>query len=143
MGSEAEEVRYPHRTKRVYLNIATVALAVLLAGLTFPAYPEWPALLLYYLFFTLFITTIVYLLRTRLLPTRLIEAKDGPRETKAGTPWTAFILLFCAVLALLAIPLLLASVLPPQSWFIFIIGLISGLSISDMLVYFTGGEKRR
>ena len=127
----------------MYLNIATVALAALLAGLTFPAYPEWPALLLYYLLFTLLITAIAYLLRTRLFPIRVVKAENAPRETKTSTPWMSFILLFCAVLALLAVPLLLASVLPPQSWFIFIIGLVSGLSLSDMLVYFAGGEKAR
>lgn len=98
---------------------------------------------MYYLLFTLLITAIAYLLRTRLFPIRVAKAENAPHVTKTGTPWMSFILLFCAVLALLAVPLLLASVLPPQSWFIFIIGLVSGLSLSDMLVYFTGGEKAR
>jgi hypothetical protein len=44
--------------------------------------------------------------------------------------------MFSVLLAFLLLPLLLAKVLDPYSWFILMISLMSGLSFAEILFYF-------
>jgi len=134
MNTNAEKEKYSHKTSRFYLSALTAVLSVALAILLL----QDPILVLYYFVSTLFITVTTIMLRIRLFS---IGTQKQPGDNLSQTEenhssFGILIVMFLALLAFLLLPLLLAKLLNPYSWFILMISLTSGLSIAEMLFYF-------
>lgn len=134
MNIKAEKEKYSHRTSRFYLSALTAVLTVALAILLL----QDPILLLYYFVSTLFITVVTVMLRTRLfsIGTRKQPEDKLSQTEESHSTFGILIVMFLALLAFLLLPLLLAKLLDPYSWFILMISLASGLSIAEISFYF-------
>jgi hypothetical protein len=119
---------------RLYLNAVAAVLAILLALLLLQDHVQS---LLYYLLFSIIMVAIAFTLRIRLPPLRMSEpTQENLFETKKWTQrWKAPLLMFIMLIALFLLPLILAWALDPYTWFILIVGFITGLSASEILFY--------
>lgn len=119
---------------RLYLNAVAAVLAILLALLLLQDHVQF---LLYYLLFSIVMVAIAFTLRIRLPPLRMSEpTQENLFETKKWTQrWKAPLLMFIMLIALFLLPLILAWALDPYTWFILIVGFITGLSASEILFY--------
>ena len=123
------------KTLGVYLSAITIVLSVILALLSLDS----PILLIGYFVSTLSITTITYLLRTHLFHLRTTETDDN-QVGKSISGWRAFALILLMLIAIFVLPLFLAGLIDPYLWFIFMISLASGVSVSQIVVYFRREE---
>jgi len=65
------------------------------------------------------------------------QPEDNLSQTEEShSTFGILIVMFSALLAFLLLPLLLAKLLDPYSWFILMISLTSGLSIAEILFHF-------
>jgi len=119
---------------RLCLNAVAAVLAILLALLLLQDHVQF---LLYYLLFSIVMVAIAFTLRIRLPPLRMSEpTQENLFETKKWTQrWKAPLLMFIMLIALFLLPLLLAWALDPYTWFVLIVGFITGLSGSEILFY--------
>jgi membrane protease YdiL (CAAX protease family) len=136
MNPNMKRGEYPYPKTRVYLSAAIAVLSIILTVHILYFLEGKPILLLYYFASTSLITAIAFMLKSYLLPIRKpkpsgeksLQAKEAPR-------WRTLIFIFCILLALMFVPLLLVMVLDPYSWFILIVSLTSGVSISEVFFY--------
>ncbi len=121
------------RTLGVYLSAITIVFSVILALLSL----DNPVFLVGYLVSTLAITVITYLSRIYLSHLRTSEPYDN--HVEKGTPgWKSYALILLMLIAVFVFPLFLAGFVDPYLWFIFMISLASGISISQILVCLRG-----
>ena len=137
MSSDLKK-RRPYTRTRVCFSAATAVSSVLLAVLILHSYPEWLLLYLRYFIFTFIITTVAYLLKLRLFTVEVakLQKRDSYKTEENHTSWKPLTLLFLTVLAFLFVPILLAGVLDPKTWFTLIASITSGISIAEILFYF-------
>jgi len=124
--------RYPPSKAGFYVSIMTVVLSVILAFLLW----ETPLFLLYYFVSTFIIAVATFLLRTRLSRIKMSQAEQTLPETGKGAHrLKKLLLMFLALITLLALPLALAKVLDPYVWFTLLISFMTGLSVAEILFY--------
>ena len=124
--------KYTHSTKRVYLNVTTAVLSIIMAITLLGE----PLSLGYYVVSTSLVAMIVFALKIRLANMNLAESQESPSSDQESTPRKRVIaLFFLTVLAIIASPFLLARFLPPTIWFIVIVSLASGISISELIFF--------
>ena len=129
--TEKTKQRYPHSTRRIYWSAILTVLSVLLAFLLLQD-AFW---LLLYLSNTLVFTAVLYIVKTRIIRMEDEPSNDSD-ETKPTRPfWKSMLLTLLVLLAIAAIPLLLAGFLPPYLWFTLLISFTSGTSISEIIIY--------
>lgn len=95
-------------------------------------------MLFYYFFFTIILTVATFLLKMYLYPL-LMKEKFETEKNQARidrTPWKALLLVFCMLIALIMIPLLLALFLSGPLWIILLLSFTTGVSISEIVLYF-------
>lgn len=125
--------RYPYPENRVYLSAAIAALSIILA---LALSSNQPIVIIYYLFSTVVFTVATFLLKKQIYG--LLSAdKDDEKTSEAGerTPWKAVLLVLFMSLAVIVAPLLLTQVLSAMAWFVLIVGFMSGVSISEVILY--------
>lgn len=122
--------KHVSKTLGVYLSAITIVLSLILALLSL----DTPILLISYFVSTLSITGITYLLRTYLLHLRKSEQYDN-LVRKRPPRWRNFALILLMLIAVFVFPLFLAGFVDPYLWFIFMISLASGVSVSQLVVY--------
>ena len=126
--------RYPYPESRVYLSGVIAGLSIILA-LTLML--DQPLLMLYYFLSTLAATGVTLLLKRRLYTLLLNDADDeGTREPEDRTPWKILLLTLLMSMAFLIAPLLLTQILSATVWFIMIASFTSGVSLSEIILYF-------
>jgi cobalamin synthase len=124
---------YPHSISRVYLNVATAVLSIVMALLLLR---ENVLVLSYYLVLTSILAVIPFVLKIRLPSIGQSTSQDNSFLNEESSPQKRLIaLLFVTIFALLASPFLLAGFMPPHFWFILIVGVVTGLSVSEILFY--------
>lgn len=133
MNSEAKTGGYTNSKIRIYWSIIITVLSLILAFLLL----QTPTLILRYFASTLIITTLVFILKRRYFYSRIRENyKDATEgDSEAPSSWKPVILLFLVMIIVLVFPLFLAGFLDSYTWFIFIISLTSGISISEVALY--------
>lgn len=126
--------RYPYPERRVYLSAVIAGLSIILA---LALLSSQPVRIVYYFLLTIIFTVITFLLKRRLY-TLILMDKDEEESLKneEGTPWKALLLVFSMTLVSLIAPLLFAEILMGPVWFIMIISFTSGVSISEIVLYF-------
>lgn len=122
--------KYPHNKAVVYLSVVTAVMSVAIAFLLL----DTPILLLSYFATTSIITVTAFALKSLLL-TRVQKASETDDQYVKNTKWQTLIFVFFMLFAFLILPLFLAGFLDPYVWFIFMIGLTSGFSVAEMLLY--------
>lgn len=90
--------------------------------------------ILYYLLSTSLITIATFLLKVRLYP---LISEERLETEQDQTPKRILILTFCMLIAVLFVPLILAGFLSGASWFTLIVSYASGVSISEIIFYFS------
>lgn len=95
-------------------------------------------MLLYYSFFTIILTVATFLLKIWLYPFLTTEKSETEKNQaeKDRTPWKAILLVFSILIVLIIVPLLLARFLTGPLWFILILSFTTGVSISEVAIYF-------
>jgi len=125
--------RYSHNISRVWLNVATAVLSIIL---TLILLRENPFFLLYYIILTSVLAMITFVLKIRLANIRSATPQESSFQNEESAPKKgSLVLLFFMLFAVLASPFLLAGFLPPHVWFILIVGLATGISISEIIFY--------
>jgi len=123
---------YPHSIRKVYLNLFTAILSVLLALILLL---HEPLLLLTYIIFSS--SLIAVLLRLKIhhpnLKKKFQAYSSEENEDSHKGKW--LILMFALMIIALASPFLLAAVLPPYIWLILIVGVGTGFSVAELLFY--------
>lgn len=121
------------KTSGVYLSAITIVFSVVLALLSL----DNPIFLAGYLVSTLSIAVITYLLRIYLSRLRTSEPYDNHAERRPPG-WKSFALILLILVAIFVFPLFLAGFVDPYLWFILMISLAAGVSISQIVVYLRG-----
>lgn len=124
--------KYSHNISRIYLNATTAILSTTLALILLR---EKPLLLSYYVAFTFILTMIASVLKIRFASVRPTPQEGLSPDVEEAPKKRLIALLFLIIFAGLALPFLLAGFLPPHVWFILIVGLATGLSISEITFY--------
>ncbi|MGD8507075.1 MAG: hypothetical protein PVF15_10490 [Candidatus Bathyarchaeota archaeon] len=131
MSVNSRRERYPYSRNRVLLSgvlialSAILSLSLLLTDIT---------LMLYYFASTLVVTAITFFLKKRFYP--LLTSRNAPEEKEMkGASWKMILIAFFMLLGSIAIPLLLAGILSGPVWFITITGFITGVNISEIVLY--------
>lgn len=127
--------KYPHSIGKVYLNVTTAVLSIVLA-LTLL---KDSLLLSHYIVFTSILATIIFILKIRpqkIVTPSLPQESSFPNEESAPRR-RLLLLVFFMIFAILASPLLLAGLMreTPHIWFTVIVGIATGMSISEILFY--------
>ncbi len=136
MEPKTKKKKYPYSKSRVYLSAIIAILSLILALMSL--LQESILMLLYYFFFTVILTVATFLLKTRLYPFLMREQFEA-EKTQAKTdhtPWKALLLVVFMLIVFLAIPLLLAGFLSAQAWVILMLSFATGVSISEVVLYF-------
>jgi hypothetical protein len=133
---------YPYSKNRVYLSTAMVLMSMLLVGILFHSDPtSGLPYLLYSLLSTIIITIATFLLKMRLYPlvAGTTSTTEQPHEQTGTSGLTRKMLLivFCMLVAPILIPLLLAGLIGGLVWFALMTSFILGVSISEILYYFS------
>jgi hypothetical protein len=125
--------RYPHKISAVYLNVTTAILSTIIAFLILNSPYTW---LLHYLIFTFVVTVIVFAFKIRLFQIQESGFSDSEEVTSGehAMIWK-MLLVFLMLVGCLFLPVLLAGVLDPYIWFIFIVSFTSGVSVSEIVFY--------
>jgi L-asparagine transporter-like permease len=129
--TEKTKQRYPHSTRRIYWSAIITVLSVLLAFLLLHD-AFW---LLLYLSNSFVFTAALYVVKTRILRMEDEPSNDSDETKPARSYWKSMLLTLLVLLAIAAIPLLLAGFLPPYLWFTLLISFTSGTSISEIMLY--------
>jgi MFS family permease len=125
--------RYPHSIRKVYWNVIIAILSIALTVMLL----KQPLLLIYYIIFTFILAMVAFQLKARFSTIFTPIAKDIPPENEEKPRRRLLVLLFLLIMAILSLPFLLAGVFHemPHVWFILIMGIATGLSISEVLFY--------
>lgn len=133
MNYGATKSRYPYPKSRIYLSIIITIMSLILALQLLPT----PILILYYFASTLIIAAMIFILKRRILYTKKTgtHQRSSNEDSENLISWKLLILLFSVMITIMVAPLFLANFLDPYIWFILIISLTSGISISEITLY--------
>lgn len=96
-----------------------------------------PIMMVYYSLSTIVFTVVTYLLKRRLYFLLSLDKQETETSSaREGAPWKAMLLVLAVGLAALLVPLLFAEVLSAVFWFVMIVSFTSGISISEIILYF-------
>lgn len=132
MNYDAKKNKYPYSKSRIYLSVVLAVLSLVLALQLLPT----PVLILYYFASTFVIATIIFILKKRYFYTKKPETHQrvANENLENRISWKLLILLFSVMIIIMVFPLFLAPV-HPYAWFILMVSLTSGISISEIILY--------
>lgn len=135
MNNDVTKKRQPSSKAAALFSVITAVLYIVMALLLLDS----AILLLYYFVTTLIATLIVLALKIHFLLPSIKNTPENNLESKAklkARVWKKILLTFGILLIITLSPVILAGVLDPHSWFIFVISLASSFSFSEIIVYF-------
>lgn len=97
--------------------------------------PMW---ILLYAFLTFVITVVAFLLKRRLYAFIVEEKTEGERPhqtTTNHTRWKMLLFAFLMLIGFIMVPLFLAGFLSGSMWFILVVSLTTGVSVSEIILY--------
>lgn len=131
--ADGNRKRYPYSRSRVFLSAIIAALSTILA---LSLLLSDAILLLYYFLGTFIVAVITFFLKKRLYLLLVTENTQGENEKETkGTSWKMLLISFFMLIGFIAIPLVFAGFLSAALWFIMITSFISGVSISEIVLY--------
>jgi len=132
VNPDVNRKRYPYTKKRVFLSaiIAAISTVFALSLLFLDA-----ALVCYYFFSTFVAVIITYFLKKRLYPLLITENQASTDNKTERSQWKMLLIAFLILIGFIGLPLLLAGFLSGPSWFIVITSFISGVNISEIVLY--------
>lgn len=132
MNRDVNIKRYPYTKRRVLLSAIIAAISTVFA-LSLLFYDT--VLVLYYFFSTFIVAIITYFLKKRLYPLLITENQAKIESETKRSPWKMLLITFFMLVGFIGLPLLLAGLLSGPSWFIVITSFISGVNISEIVLY--------
>jgi uncharacterized membrane protein len=133
LNSNTEEKTYPYSKNRVFLSTTIAALS---AALALPLLLFDAILIIYYLLATFVVTILTFYLKKRLY-NFLLTGKEGENrddDTKRAR-WKTLLITLLMLIGSIGGPLLLAVFLSGATWFIVISSYLTGVSISEIVIY--------
>ena len=126
-------INYPFSKVGVYLSAVLCVISIILALLILA---EDFISLIFYFAFTFFLAGIILILKIRFFSKMKSESLQNysVKNAKDGQKWKIILLLFCFIIALIT-PTLLLTILPIESWFIGLDGFVSGISLSEVILF--------
>lgn len=124
-------VGYPFSEVGVYISAMVAALSIILALLVL----REPVLLVSYFVVTSILTLTVIAVKSRFLFARKSQSSRNSLEKRGSQKWRMMLLAFCFIVALVS-PVLLLPVLSPASWFVGLDSYVSGVSLSEVILFF-------
>lgn len=125
-------LKYTHSMGRVYLSVTTAILSIATTVMLL----RGPVLWLYYIACTVSLAIVTFVMKIRLASMRGATSEEGPLPRQESAPGKRLlILVFAIAFAIVASPFLLAGFLPSDIWFIVIVSLATGFSLSDIALY--------
>ena len=129
----SNERRYPFKMSRLYVNVATLILAVFMAVVTLTE----PLLLLLFLVLTAVISAATFFLKIRPI-FRIRKTRDQQKNPAQSIGRRELYILLLVIIAIILLPFLLffsAGSLPPYAWFVVLASFAAGIGISEVLFY--------
>lgn len=140
MGPNAKRERYPYSRNRALLSAIIAILSTILA---LTVLLNDIILMPYYFFSTFIVVIITFFLKKRLYAFLTDENLQSEAENeKEGTSWKMLLVAFFMLIGFIAAPLLLAGLLNPSLWFIMITSFMTGVSISEIILYIQASSNR-
>jgi len=139
VNPNANRKRYPYTKNRVFLSAIIVALSTILS-LTLLLFDT--VLVLYYFFATFIVVIISFFLKKRLYPLLITENQAEIENDTKHSPWKILLITFFMLIGSIGLPLLLAGLLSGPSWFIMITSFMSGVNISEIVLYIQSRSNR-
>ena len=140
MSHNAKRAGYPYSRNRVILSAIIAILSMFLA---ITLLLDETSLLLYFFFSTLIVAAITFFIKKRLYPLLVSENLQSKTEKeKKLASWKTLLITASMLIGSILIPLLLARVLSGPAWIIMITSFMSGVSISEIVLYIKASSKR-
>lgn len=133
MTLNSRRERYPYSRNRALLSAIIAILATIFALI---ALSGDKLLVLYYFFATFIVAAVTFFMKKRLYPLLITGDRQIENESEMkGTSWKTLLAVFFMLVGFIAIPLLSARFLSASLWFIMITSFMSGVSISEIVLY--------
>lgn len=140
MSHNAKRTGYPYSRNRVILSAIIAILSMFLA---ITLLLDETSLLLYFSLSTLIVAAITFFIKKRLYPLLISENLQSKTEKeKKLASWKTLLITAFMLIGSILIPLLLARVLSGPAWIIMITSFMSGVSISEIVLYIKASSKR-
>jgi hypothetical protein len=140
-SDKSRSIEYPYGRSGVYLSAILAVLSIVLALLLLTD----PIALILYFASTCLFTFITLRIKIYIYSRRNSEAPEEysvtEREGSDGSNKWATILLIVGFIVAMAMPLILLSILDVTSWFISLDGFISGVSLSEVILFYRSRQK--
>lgn len=141
-SDKRRSIEYPFGKSGAYLSaiLAVLSIALALLLLTDPI-----ALILYFAL-TCILTFVTLEIKIHIFSKRKSEAPEEyyarePEGSNGGNKWKTIFLMVCFVIAM-AMPLILLSILDVTSWFISLDGFVSGVSLSEVILFYYSRQSK-
>lgn len=126
---------------RVYLNAVVAGLAMIFSVATLTR-PLNVLLLIYYFSLSIVVTFLMFKIKVLLL-SRMQEqlSTDGQMEDQThAKKWEPILILLGAITLALILPMILVFVLGPSYWFVSFTSIITGVSLSEIVLYLSADK---
>jgi hypothetical protein len=136
-SDKSRSIEYPFSKPGVYLSAILAALSIVLALLLLTD----PIALILYFASTCLLTFVTLEIKIYVFSRRKSEAPEEYSVTEpegssnSSNKWKTIFLMVCFVIGM-AMPLILLSILDVTSWFISLNGFISGVSLSEVILFY-------
>jgi hypothetical protein len=150
-----KDVDYPFSKSLVFLSaviavVSTVFAVVILSegkpDMLYMSTLAVPIPVLYYVFLTIVLTFLIILIKVRLYSGSRSGGTSGPYTSGAERAVKGFkrslTLLYVAVAIIMIVIPLLALVAPAMWWLICVTGFVSGINLSELVIYFFSRRSR-
>ncbi|HKZ93454.1 MAG TPA: hypothetical protein VJ249_02580 [Candidatus Bathyarchaeia archaeon] len=128
----SKEKKYPFKTSRLYVNIATTFLAFFMAAVLLAE----PTLFLIFLGLTSLVTVALFVLKIRpVINVQRPHQQASPAESLSRRKFYLLVAAFAAIILLPFLLFLSAGSLDIYSWFIILAGVAAGMGISEIVFY--------
>ncbi len=124
--------KYPYSRNRVVLSVVIAALSTMLA---LSLLLSDTILVLYYSFLTAIFAAITFFLKKRLYVLLLAEEPDENEDDSKRTSWKILLIAFLMLVGSIGLPLLSAGLFSGSIWFTVITSFMTGVSVSEILIY--------
>lgn len=140
MSHNAKRTGYPYSRNRVILSAIIAILSMFLA---ITLLLDETSLLPYFFLSTLMVAAITFIIKRHLYPLLVSEDLQSKTEKeKKLASWKILLITAFMLIGSILIPLLLARVLSGPAWIIMITSFMSGVSISEIVLYIQASSKR-
>lgn len=130
--------QYPYPKSRVFLSAIIFVLSTILAITLLLT--DTPLLLLGYFFATVIVAAITFFLKKRLYRLLITENQVDSEKDAKLTSWKMLLTASLMLIGFIVIPLLLAGLLSGPIWFMMITSFMSGVSVSEIVIYTRAGS---